>query len=227
MVSEPIVPELMVYECETCEAVLGPGLTVCPRCGQVFDEPVPADALWDDVVAVVSEERAAPPLLEEALPEAAAPPRPRSRRRWPRAAAAVLVLLVGVWLGYHSWDRAAPPKPVSVPIPRPPTDLEAHPQYAARMTALLEELRATGVGAEWPAFGSNDTLVVTPQARPAEPSVTWDTDSYRRLAQGIYGHFAMTRFEAGFPEPDTQACFVIVTSASGEVVAVDFMGDLK
>lgn len=213
MVSEPIVPELMVYECETCEAVLGPGLTVCPRCGQVFDEPVPADALWDDVAS--AEPSSAP--IERAKP----------RRRWLRAAFAVLMLLVGVWLGYHSWDRAAPPKPVSVPIPRPPTDLEAHPQYAARMTALLEELRATGVGAEWPAFGSNDTLVVTPQARPAEPSVTWDTDSYRRLAQGIYGHFAMTRFEAGFPEPDTQACFVIVTSASGEVVAVDFMGDLK
>ena len=203
----------MVYECETCEAVLGPGLTVCPHCGQVFDEPVPDDALWDGAAPVE--------------PPGAPIKRAWSRRRWPQAAAAVLLLLGGGWLGYHQWDRAAPAKPAPVPAPRLPTDLEAHPQYASRMTAFVGELKATGVGAEWPAFGSNDMLVVTPQARLAEPSVTWDTDSYRRLAQGIYGHFAMTRFEAGFPEPETQTCFVIVTSASGEVVAVDFMGDLK
>lgn len=36
----------MVYECEACEAALPPGSLFCPRCGEKFDDPVPADAEW-------------------------------------------------------------------------------------------------------------------------------------------------------------------------------------
>ncbi len=213
----------MIYECDNCQVALGPGLTACPRCGQVFDEPVPADALWEEPAPDAGVETTAePPLLAEA-----APPRQvsRRRRRWPQAAA--LLLLPGLgWLVYS--HRRAPVAPTpSAPVPILQTDLAAHPQYAARMTAFVEHLRATGVGAEWPAFGGNDVLVVTPQARAAEPPVTWNADMDRRLAQGIYGEFALTRHESGFPDTEAMACFVLVTSASGQVVAGDFMGDLR
>ncbi len=207
----------MVYECDNCEAALGPGLTVCPRCGQVFDEPVPADALWEEPApAAVAEETAAPPR----------PPVRRKSRRWSPLATA-LVLLGLVWLGYRQWDAPAAPEPVPLAASALQTDLAAHPQYAAQMTALVAHLRATGVRAEWPAFGSSDMLLISPQARAAEPPVAWDADAYRRLAQGIYGEFAQTRFESGFCDTDTTACFVLVTSASGQVVAVDFMGELR
>lgn len=213
----------MLYECDNCEAALGPGLTACPRCGQIFDEPVPADALWEEPApAAVAEEIAAPP-------DAALPPRPPVRRNPRRGSplTAALLLLGLVWLGYRQWNAPAAPEPVPLPAPRPPTDLAAHPQYAAHMTAFVERLRATGVGAEWPAFGSDDVLLVTPQARAAEPPMAWDTDMDRRLAQGIYGDFVLTRHEAGFPDTDAMACFVLVTGVSGQVVAVDFMGELK
>lgn len=217
-----MVYEFMVYECDNCEAALGPGLTVCPRCGQVFDEPVPADALWKEPAPIaVAEETAAPPDL-------ALSPRPpvrRKPRQWSPLATALLLLGL-VWLGYRQWN--APAAPISsAPVPLLQTDLAAHPQYAAHMTALVAHLRAMGVGAEWPAFGSNDVLLITPQARAAEPPVAWDADTYRRLAQGIYGEFAQTRFESGFCDTDTTACFVLVTSASGQVAAVDFMGELR
>lgn len=213
----------MVYECDNCEAALAPSLTACPRCGQVFDEPVPADALWDGPVpAAVAEGTAAPPDVVTPLRL----PIRRKPRRWSPLAAALLLLGL-VWLGYRQWSLPAAPESVPLPAPRPPTDLAAHSQYAAHMTVLVQKLRATGVGAEWPAFGSNDMLLVTPQARVAEPPVAWDVDMDRRLAQGIYGEFAQTRFESGFCDTDTTACFVLVTSASGQVVAVDFMGDLK
>lgn len=35
----------MVYECDQCSAVLPGGVFACPRCGEKFDEAVPADAL--------------------------------------------------------------------------------------------------------------------------------------------------------------------------------------
>ena len=95
------------------------------------------------------------------------------------------------------------------------------------MTALVQKLRATGAEAEWPAFGSDDILLITPQARGAEPPVAWDRDMDRRLAQGVYGDFAQTRFESGFPDGDTTACFVLVTGARGKVMAVDFMGQVE
>jgi len=212
----------MVYECDNCEAALAPGATVCPRCGQVFDEPVPADALleWE----------AAPPEAApvEVAPEVAAPPRRQiSRRphRWPEAATFLLAGLC--WFGYRHWTAPAALKPASAPAPVLQTDLAAHPDYMAHMTALVQTLRASGVEAEWPAFGSDDMLLVTPQVRIAEPPARWDADMNRRLAQGVYGHFAQTRFESGFCDTDTTACFVLVTNASGQVVAVDFMGDLE
>ena len=220
----------MIYECDICEAVLGPGWIVCPHCGQTFDEPVPADALGDDFVPTAAPETIAePPALEDAAPlDAVVLPRFRAnRRRWSPSTVAALLLFGGIWLGYHQWDKATAPEPVRLPAPPPPTDLAAHQQYAVHMAAFVQELRAMGIEAEWPAFGSNDMLVVTPKARIAEPPIVWDADGYRRLAQGIYGHFAQTRFESGFTDTDTTACFVLVTSASGEVVAVDFMGDLK
>jgi len=215
----------MVYECDNCEVALGPGLTVCPRCGQVFDEPVPADALWDEPVSVAVTEgvSAPPPLMEAAPPKVVV----RASRRWPRTIAATLLLLELGWLGYHLWSEPTSPEPAFVSASRLPTDLATHPEYTAHMTAFVQHLRATGVGAEWPAFGSNDVLLITPQARAAEPPVAWDADMDHRLAQGIYGNFVLTRHESGYLDTDAMACFVLVTSASGEVVAVDFMGELK
>lgn len=216
----------MVYECENCAAALGPGLTVCPHCGQIFDEPVPDDALWDEATLVVPDsdlEAALPALADAAPPEAVRSPR---LSRWPRTAAVLLFLGLG-WLGFRHWNAPAAPTTLVAPFPRPPTDLAAHPHYATNMTALVQKLRAMGVGAEWPAFGSNDVLLVTPRTRAAELPMAWDADMDRRLAQGIYGDFAQTRFESGFPDSDTTACFVFVTNGSGKVMAVDFMGNLK
>jgi len=227
----------MVYECDNCEAALAPGATVCPRCGQVFDEPVPADALleWEAAPPEAAPAEVAPEVVapEVAAPEVAAPPRRQisqrsqqtSRRshRWPEAATFLLAGLC--WFGYRHWN--APVVPKSIPAPVLQTDLAAHPDYMAHMTALVQTLRASGVEAEWPAFGSDDMLLVTPQVRIAEPPARWDADMNRRLAQGVYGHFAQTRFESGFCDTDTTACFVLVTNASGQVVAVDFMGDLE
>ena len=34
----------MVYECDECKNALPPSVTVCPNCGEVFDNVVPADA---------------------------------------------------------------------------------------------------------------------------------------------------------------------------------------
>lgn len=224
-----MVYDLMVYECDKCETALGPGLTVCPGCGQIFDDPVPDDARWDESApAAVSEGIVEPsPPAEAAPPEKAAPLHQRTNPRWARAAAAVLLLLGLGLLGSRHWSSPPASKPVPILTPRPSIDLAAHPHYAANMEALVQKLRATGVGAEWPAFGSNDVLLITPQARAAELPVAWSADMSRRLAQGVYGDFAQTRFESGFPDTDTTACFVLVASASGQVVAVDFMGSLK
>ena len=231
----------MIYECETCEATLSPGLAVCPRCGRVFDEPVPDDARREepDPIAIL-EQAPEPPVLVEtvALVEAVAPEAVTGSRRKTRARglppSIVSLLILGLcWFGSRYWKPPPAPQPVPPARPvlaaavRPPTDLAAHPHYAANMTTLVQKLRATGVGAEWPAFGSDDALLITPQARAAEPPVVWDADMNRRLAQGIYGEFAQTRFESGFSDGDTTACFVLVTDVSGQVVAVDFMGSLE
>jgi len=219
----------MAYECDNCEAALGPGLAACPYCGQVFDEPVPADALWEepDFVAMSDGVGEHPILEDAAAPEAVTSPDLRKRSREWSPSAVSLVLLGFCWLGYRHWDAPPAPEPVLTPAASPLTDLAAHPQYAAHMTALVQNLRATGVGAEWPAFGSDDVLLITPQARGAEPPAAWDRDMDRRLAQGMYGEFAQTRFESGFPDGDTTACFVVVTGPSGKVMAVDFMGRLE
>lgn len=219
----------MVYECEYCEGVLGPGLTACPWCGQVFDEAVPDDAQRaGPVPAAASDGVGGQPLLKDAAaPEAVTSPGPRKRSRDWSPSAVSLVLLGLCWLGYRHWDAPPAPEPVLTPATDSLTDLAAHPQYAAHMAALVQKLRATGVRAEWPAFGSDDVLLITPQARVAEPPVAWDADTDRRLAQGVYGEFAQTRFESGFPDGDTTACFVLVTGASGNVMAGDFMGRVE
>lgn len=221
----------MVYECETCEAVLTPGLIACPRCGQVFDEPVPDDAVADEVFVsdIIAAETAEPPLSSEASLPDVIPPIRRTSRSWSVSKSwAFAALLVGlVWLGVHHWASLPVSQPLSAALPVSPTDLVAHPQYASNMAVFVQKLRATGVGAEWPAFGSNDVLLITPQARVPEAPMAWTADMYRRLAQGIYGQFAQNRYESGFSETDTTACFVVVTSASGQIMAVDFMGDLQ
>ncbi len=219
----------MIYECDNCEAALGPGLTVCPRCGQVFDDPVPDDALWDEPAPTVVFEVPveSPDSVEASAAGFVTRSGPKRRSRGLPLGVVSLFLLGLCWLGSRDWvERSASPA-VLIPAPRPPTDLAAHPQYVVNMTALVQKLRATGVGAVWPAFGSDDVLLITPLARAAEPPVAWDADMDRRLAQGIYGDFAQTRFESGFPDGDTTACFVLVTGATGQVVAVDFMGNLE
>lgn len=219
----------MVYECETCEALLTPGLIACPHCGQVFDDPVPDDAVADEVEPTEFVPTEVPPgeaPLE--MIESGDPPVRRTPRLWSAGRRAALVaLLLGLgWLGYRH-ESSPPARPASIAPVVSHTDLEAHPQYAANMTVFVQKLRAMGVSAEWPAFSSNDVLLITPQSQPAEAPVAWNLDMYRRLAQGVYGQFAQNRYESGFAETDTTACFVIVTSASGKVMAVDFMGSLQ
>lgn len=34
----------MVYECDKCSAPLPPGVNICPKCGEKFDDVVPANA---------------------------------------------------------------------------------------------------------------------------------------------------------------------------------------
>lgn len=108
-----------------------------------------------------------------------------------------------------------------------PTDVAAHPTYAANMTAFVGSLRQTGVGAQWPAFGSNDTLLITPQTMVKGQRAEWNADLYHELAQGIYANFVFRRYESKFSDTDSTTCFVVVSDTSGKVVAVDLMGDLK
>lgn len=224
----------MVYECETCETVLAPGLIACPRCGQIFDEPVPDDAVAAEPpilpksAQVVSREEAPSDTPLELLEPVSLPAR-RTSRPWSRGkTVALAILMVGLcWFGYHYWVVLPVSQPVAATLPAPLTDLAAHPQYASNMDAFVQKLRATGVGAQWPAFRSNDVLLITLQPRVADAPAVWNSDMYRRLAQGIYGQFAQNRYESGFSETDTTACFVIVTNAAGQVMAVDFMGNLQ
>ena len=218
----------MIYECERCEAVLRPGLIACPRCGEAFDEPVPADAAPDDVGGTFD---TAPASLPVAAPSA----RPRRPSALPRVLVGLFVALTligaGWWLGQR--QAAAPDKPAETavsPARMPPNglpiDTAAHPAYAAEMAAFVSQLRTTGVGAQWPAFGSNDVLVITPPTVVDGTRALWDKDTYQRLAQGVYGNFAQNRFHAGFSDTDSTTCFVIVSDPSGKVVAVDLMGNV-
>ena len=213
----------MIYECEHCDAVLKPGLTACPRCGEAFDEPVPADATPDDVGGTF------------AMTAAVSPARPRRPSALPRVMAGLMgaLALVGTgwWLGQRQATPDRPADTVAAPAVMPPnglpTDTAAHPTYPAEMASFVNQLRATGVGAQWPAFGSNDVLVITPPAVVDGTRALWDKDTYQRLAQGVYGNFAQNRFHAGFSDTDSTTCFVIVSDPSGKVVAVDLMGAVE
>lgn len=57
----------MIYECEQCKAALPPGVLACPKCGEVFEEPVPRDAVipksgWKPKNEEYSTLSAAPPV---------------------------------------------------------------------------------------------------------------------------------------------------------------------
>ena len=219
----------MIYECERCDAVLSPGQTVCPRCGEAFDEPVPADATPDDAGGTFD---VAPVPLPVAAPSA------RSRRpsALPRVLAGLFVALsligAGWWLGQRQASVSDQPSETVatlaiLPQSGLPTDTTAHPAYTAAMAAFVKQLRATGVGAQWPAFGDNDVLVITPPTVVDGTRALWDKDTYQRLAQGVYGNFAQNRFHAGFSDTDSTTCFVIVSDPSGKVVAVDLMGNVQ
>lgn len=220
----------MIYECEHCDLVLNPGLTSCPRCGEVFDEPVPADATPDEIGGTFAVSPAPPPPSPS---EPTTPPGHRSLlpRLMAGLAASLALIGMGWWLGLRHAETPPPPPDVSVaPAGAPanglPTDTVAHPTYVAEMAAFVNQLRATGVGAQWPA-GSDDVLVITPPAVVDGTKALWDQDTYQRLAQGVYGNFAQNRFHAGFSDTDSTTCFVIVSDPSGKVVAVDLMGDVE
>lgn len=198
-------------------------MTACPRCGQAFDEPVPADATPAEagkrIVAV-------PPAPKASAQRAVHLPK---IALW--LTASLTLMGLGWLLGVH---HAAPPGPTlpapapsTVPINNLPTDLAAHPGYKAGMSAFLSKLRGTGVGAQWPAFSDNDTLVITPQAVVNGQRAAYNPDLYRELAQGVYAHFVFCRYEAGFSDTDSTTCFVIVSDSSGRVVAADLMGNLE
>jgi len=215
----------MIYECEHCETVLKAGMTACPRCAQAFDEPVPPDATPANPKGVAI---AAPAL-----------PKTRAKRpvRLPSMALWLIACLVLISLGwllgtrYNALPHLAPPAPAGSEAAEPanmlPTDLAAHVGYKKDMAGFVAKLRTTGVGAQWPAFGSNDTLLITPQAMVNGQRAAYNPDLYRELAQGVYANFVFRRYDSGFSDTDSTTCFVIVTNTSGQVVAADLMGNLQ
>ncbi len=231
----------MIYECENCEAVLGSGLMSCPRCGHLFDEPVPDDALSDEAEEWVESALPveSPPLVLPSVEPPPVPPTRKTRRPlrivWSLAAALALAGLVWAGVRFAAPLLITPPAsdseavmPTTTDLSNGlPTDVAAHPTYAANMTAFVGSLRQTGVGAQWPAFGSNDTLLITPQTMVKGQRAEWNADLYHELAQGIYANFVFRRYESKFSDTDSTTCFVVVSDTSGKVVAVDLMGDLK
>jgi len=211
----------MVYECEYCETILTAGLTACPHCGEAFDDPVP-----DDATLPISEAAALPPS------ELSQPVTSRHPARSPRMAMgllAVVVLLGAGWFGIRSSLKSAYPPAVNNTGSQAivATDLQAHPAYAASMTGLVSKLQSTGIGAQWPAFGSSDTLLITPPIVVGGQRATWNSDLYKQLAQGIYGSFWEKRYESGFSDRESTTCFVLVSDASGNIVATDLMGNVE
>ncbi len=218
----------MIYECEQCEAVLGPGIISCPRCGQIFDEPVPLDALPEAGEASVTPSPTVHPSMG---PRAAQ--RPSRRPNIALSLAGLLILACAGWIGYRYVLPASQPlstvatSTAMMPSNPLPTDVAAHPGYAADMMTFVGKLRASGVQAQWPAFGSNDTLLITPQTMVNGQRAEWNADLYHALAQGVYGNFVFRRYESKFSDTDSTTCFVIVSDSSGKVVAADLMGNLE
>ena len=240
----------MVYECENCETALGPGLLACPNCGEVFDEPVPPDATLPDHVDTAfagsfpaaltdpevqsEEEWVSPP--PPSVPDAPAIKQPIQviiRRRvpgLPLLAAAMLgiILLVSlVWLGLRLFSPPTPLPTIVSTLPAPFTEMNEHPAYAGDMKTFVAKLHASGVDAQWPAFGSTDTLLVTTPTVVRGQQAAWNTNLYKQLAQGIYAGFWEKRYETGFSDSDSTTCFVLVSDGSGKIVAVDLMGTVQ
>lgn len=210
----------MVYECEHCEAVLGPGLMSCPRCGQAFDEPVPDDAI------LAGEQEPSP---ASSLPVGLPPAAPRRARRFPTLAVCLLaaLTLLGLgWFGVHLLTPSAPTAAVNA-LPDALPEMKAHPAYAAHMATFVGKLRASGVQAQWPAFGSSDTLLIIPPTVVGGQRAAWNTDLYKQLAQGVYANFWEKRYETGFSDSDSTTCFVLVCDQSGKIVAADLMGTVE
>ncbi len=220
----------MIYECEYCETALGPGLLSCPNCGEDFDEPVPDDALLHEAILPFVGDL--PLVDDQPLPTAVDRPQfalPRRRKQLSR----LLALLLGVcflaglgWLGRRAF---LPPKaPSSAALPSALlTEMTMHPAYAADMTAFVDKLHASGVGAQWPAFGGSDTLIIIPPTQVKGQPAAWNATLYRQLAQGIYAGFWEKRYESGFSDSDSTTCFVFVCDESGKVTAVDMMGTVE
>ena len=175
------------------------------------------------------------PLFPRDLPPPLKLPPPRSRppcrMRLPRLAAAMLgiVTVLGLgWAGVRGFALLNPPSPAPVvsALPPPLSDLRAHPAYASDMAAFVEKLRASGVAAQWPAFGGSDTLLITPPTVVGEQRAVWNADLYKQLAQGIYANFWEKRYETGFSDSDSTTCFVLVCDESGKIVAADLMGNV-
>ncbi len=203
---------LIVYECEHCETALGPGLIACPSCGQNFDEPVPGDAV----------------LLEEPNPPKA--DAPKSRKRSPLIPAVILgiTVLTGVgWFGRRSFVPIKAPVTAAAPSPFILTEMTMHPAYAAHMTAYLGKLRGSGMGAQWPAFGGSDTLLIIAPPPVKGQAAAWSDTQLKQLAQGVYAGFWENRYETGFSDSDSTTCFVLVSDASGRIAAVDLMGTVQ
>ena len=233
----------MIYECENCETVLGPGLMSCPRCGQPFDEPVPDDATPDEAEetgAIVTPPALSLPPVE--LSPLAVPPVARRPSRLPKIAWRLTAVLAVSGLGWIAYPVVYPVA-LRLPLLRPPptvilpaanvttdklpTDLAAHPGYAANMAEFVRSLRASGVEAQWPAFGSADTLLITPQTMVNGQRAEWTPHLYHELAQGVYANFVFRRYEAKFSDTDSTTCFIVVSDSSGNVVAADLMGNLQ
>lgn len=184
--------------------MLGPGLIACPQCGEGFEAPVPADAFQLQAV----------------------PSPKRLFRREAMGLSALLLLTAGAIFGVRSLSHPSPP---AAPPPRVavPSEMAAHPTYAADMTAFIGKLRASGLAAQWPAFGGSDTLLITPPALVGGQKAAWNQTLYQQLAQGAYGGFWERRYESGFSDSDSTTCFVLVCDSSGKIVAADLMGTVQ
>lgn len=92
-----------------------------------------------------------------------------------------------------------------------------HPDYPAKMAALVERLSSDGASVTWPSHGDQAMMRIDLPARVHGRAAHWDADSERRLAEDARAGFVRARREAGVTAPTD--CIVHVYDDTGREVA--------